>query len=67
MIHYGKTPHGDLEIIASHEEIGELYSLMDSAGLLQRRTFDRLKEYIAIEFAEELSRQCDGTGTRICP
>ena len=54
MIHFGKTPQGDLEIIASPDEVGELYGLFESAGLLQRRTFNGLKEYIGKEFADEL-------------
>ena len=54
MIHYGKTPQGDLEFMVSAEDIGEVYSLLDSAGLLQRRTFNGLKEYIRKEFSGEL-------------
>ena len=34
--------------------VGELYELLDSAGLLQRRTFQGLRDYIEKSFAEEL-------------
>ena len=54
MIHYGKTPDGDLEIRVSAEDVGEVYGLLESAGLLQRRTFNGLKEYMRQEFAGEL-------------
>lgn len=54
MIHYGKTPDGDLDFRVSADNVGEIYGLLESAGLLQRRTFDGLKEYIKKEFADEL-------------
>lgn len=56
MIHYGKTPQGDLELMISAENVGEVFSLLESASLLQRRTFDGLKEYIGREFQDELER-----------
>jgi len=54
MIHYGKTPDGDLEFRVSADDVGEVFSLLDSTGLLQRRTFDDLKTYIKEQFADEL-------------
>ena len=54
MIHYGKTPDGDLDFRVSADDVGEIYGLLESSGLLQRRTFDGLKEYIKKEFADEL-------------
>ena len=54
MIHYGKTPDGDLEFRVSAEDVGEVFDLLGTAGLLQRRTFDDLKTYIKREFAAEL-------------
>ena len=56
MIHYGKTPDGDLDLRVSAGDVGEVYSLLDSTGLLQRRTFDDLKTYIKKEFADELEQ-----------
>ena len=56
MIHYGKTPQGDLELRVSADEVGEVLALFTSAGLLQRRTFDGMKQYIACQFADELAR-----------
>ena len=50
MIHYGKEPSGDLNIRISADDIGEVYDALESAGLLQRRTFDGLKQYIGKEF-----------------
>lgn len=50
MIHYGKEPSGDLWIRVPAEDVGELYELLESAGLIQRRTFNGLKEYLRLEF-----------------
>ena len=55
MIHYGKEPSGDLNIRISAEDVGEVYEALESAGLLQRRTFDGLKRYIGEQFADELA------------
>lgn len=51
MIHYEKTPEGGLDLRVPAEEVGEVYSMLDSACLLQRRTFDGLKTFIKKEFA----------------
>ncbi len=56
MIHFGKTPQGDLELMLSAEGVGELYDLLQSAGLQQGSTFNGLKEYIKNSFADELGR-----------
>lgn len=56
MIHYGKEPSGDLEIRVSADDVGEIYSLLESACLLQRRTFNGLKEYISKNYANELAQ-----------
>lgn len=56
MIHYGKTPEGDLMIEVSAENVGEVFGLLDSAQLQQRRTFNGLKEYIKNNFKEEVER-----------
>lgn len=54
MIHYGKNPEGELLIRVSPDDVGEVYEALQSAGLLQRRTFDGLKRYVAEQFADEL-------------
>ena len=56
MIHFGKEPSGDLSIRISPEEVGEIFDLLQTAGLLQRRTFDSLGTYIKKEFASELEQ-----------
>ena len=56
MIHFGKTPHGDLEIIVSADSIGDMHDMLFSSGLLPRRVFNGLQEYIEKEFAEDLER-----------
>lgn len=54
MIHFGKVPSGDLEIRVSPDDVGEVLDMIQSAGLLQRRTFDKLKRYITTEYESEL-------------
>ena len=54
MIHYGKEPSGDLDIRVSAEDVGEVYEMLQTAGLLQRRTFNGLKDYLTKNFADEL-------------
>jgi len=56
MIHFGKEPSGDLQICISPDEVGEIFDLLQTAGLLQRRTFDALGTYIRKEFAAELEQ-----------
>jgi len=56
MIHFGKEPSGDLSICISPDEVGEIFDLLQTAGLLQRRTFDALGTYIRKEFADELEQ-----------
>ena len=54
MIHYGKTPEGDLIIEVSADNVGEVHDMLYSSGLLPRRVLDGLQEYIEKEFAHEL-------------
>lgn len=54
MIHYGKTTQGDLEVIVSSDDVREVYGLLSTAGLLQRRAFDGLRRYVEKEYAAEL-------------
>lgn len=56
MIHFGKDPSGDLEIRVSADDVGEVHSLLESACLQQRRTFNGLKEYISKNYADELAQ-----------
>ena len=56
MIHYGKEPSGDLSIRVSAEDVGEVYEVLQTAGLLQRRTFNGLKDYLTKNFADELQQ-----------
>lgn len=56
MINFGKEPSGDLSIRISPDEVGEIFDLLQTAGLLQRRTFDSLGTYIRKEFAAELEQ-----------
>lgn len=55
MIHYGKEPQtGDLNIIVPPAEVKEIYELINSTTLLQRRTFYGLKAYIEDNYREKL-------------
>lgn len=56
MIHYGKEPSGDLNIRVSAEDVGEVFEMLQSAGLLQRRTFNGLQSYLKENFKEELEQ-----------
>lgn len=56
MIHFGKEPSGDLSIRISPDEVGEIFDLLQTAGLLQRRTFDGLGRYIRQEYADNLAQ-----------
>lgn len=56
MIHYGKEPSGDLDIRVSAEDVGEVYEVLQSAGLLQRRVFNGLQSYLKENFKAELEQ-----------
>ena len=56
MIHYGKEPSGDLDIKVSADDVGEVFEVLQTAGLLQRRTFNGLKDYLIKNFADELEQ-----------
>ena len=56
MIHFGKEPSGDLSIRVSAEDVGEVYEVLQTAELLQRRTFNGLKDYLTKNFADELEQ-----------
>lgn len=54
MIQFGKETSGDLLIRISPDDVGEMFDMVRSANLLQRRSFDPLKQYVTKEFAAEL-------------
>ena len=56
MIHYGKEPSGDLNIRVSAEDVGEVFEVLQTAGLLQRRTFSGLQSYLKENFQAELEQ-----------
>ena len=58
MVHYGKEPQtGDLSIIVSPDEVKEIYELINSTTLLQRRTFYGLKAYIEDEYKPQITKK----------
>jgi hypothetical protein len=58
MIHYGKEPQtDDLNIIVPPDEVKEIYELINSTTLLQRRTFYGLKAYIEDNYKDELTKK----------
>jgi len=58
MIHYGKEPQtGDLNIIVPPGEVREIYELINSTTLLQRRTFYGLKAYIEDNYKEQITKK----------
>lgn len=56
MIHYGKTPQGDLMIEVSADNVGQVHDMLYSSGLLPRRVFNGLQGYIEENFPEEIER-----------
>ena len=56
MIHYGKEPSGDLDIKVSADDVGEVFEVLQTAGLLQRRTFNGLQDYLKKNFQTELEQ-----------
>ena len=56
MIHYGKEPSGDLDIKVSADDVGEVFEVLQTAGLLQRRTFNGLQDYLKKNFQAELEQ-----------
>ena len=56
MIHYGKNHEGDLQIIVSGSDIPALKRVIDAAPLAERRTFYNLKNYIEVEYKDQLEK-----------
>jgi len=65
MIHYGKEPSGNLIISISPDDVGEVYDLLQAAGLLDHHTFDEMGCYILKEFADEIEQYHNRTKTNI--
>ena len=57
MVHYGKEPTGELLIRLSPEEMKDIYQMLLSAQLPQRRTFYGLKAYIEENYREQILNQ----------
>lgn len=57
MVHYGKEPTGELLIRLSPDEVNEVYQMLLSAQLPQRRAFYGLKAYIEENFREQIENQ----------
>lgn len=55
MINYGKHLDGDLEIRIPANEVAELWRVIDTAALQQRRTFYGLRAYIEENYNDELA------------
>ena len=50
MIHFGKTPDGELEVRLTDEHIAALSRMINAAQLQERRDFHALRKYIESEF-----------------
>lgn len=50
MIHFGKTPDGELEIRLTGSHVQALSRMINSAPLQERRDFYALRHYIETEF-----------------
>lgn len=57
MIHYGKTPQGELQLILTGEDVAHLHTMITGAGLEQRRVFYGLKTYIEDNYKEQISNK----------
>lgn len=54
MLHFGKTPDGELEIRATGDEVGTLYRAIAAAHLPERGTLYGLKSYMETEFRDHI-------------
>lgn len=57
MIHYGKTPQGELQLMLTGDDIANLHTMIVGTGLEQRRVFYGVKSLIENEFKDELTKQ----------
>ena len=54
MLHFGKTPDGELEIRATGDEVGVLYRAIAAAHLPERGTLHGLKTHLETEFRDNI-------------
>lgn len=57
MIHYGKTPQGELQLILTGEDVAHLHTMITGEGLEQRRVFHGLKTYIEDNYKEQIIKK----------
>lgn len=57
MIHYGKTPQGELQLMLTGEDVAHLHTMITGTGLEQRRVFYGLKAYIEDEYKDQLTKK----------
>ena len=55
MIHYGKTPQGEMQLMLTGEDIAHLHTMITCAGLEQRGVFSGLKTYIEDNYREQIN------------
>lgn len=55
MIHYGKTPQGELQLMLAGEDVAHLHAMITGAGLEQRRVFHGLKAYIEDKYKPQIT------------
>lgn len=53
MIHYGKTPQGELQLMLTGRDVACLLAMIKGAGLEERRAFHGVRSLIEREFAAE--------------
>ncbi len=56
MIHYGKTPQGELQLMLTGEDIAHLHTMITGAGIEQRRVFYGLKTYIEDNYKPQITK-----------
>ena len=56
MIHYGKTPQGEQQLMLTGEDIAHLHTMITGAGIEQRRVFYGLKTYIEDNYKPQITK-----------
>jgi len=57
MLHYGKTPEGELDIRADGKDVGVLYRAISAADLPERGTLHKLKTYLEDNFEDDIKER----------
>ena len=57
MFHFGKTPEGELDIMADGKDVGVLYRAIAAADLPERGTLHKLKTYLEENFSDEIKER----------